>query len=997
MSTLNPERWRQVSPYLDQALSIPESELAPWLESFRTERPDLLDLVQELLQEHRALNQAQFLERPPVQSALAGQAIGAYTLTSPIGQGGMGSVWLAQRSDGRFKRKAAVKFLNAALIGHQGEDRFKREVAILGRFLHANIAELLDAGVTSWGQPYIVLEYVEGEPIDRYCDEHKLQVGERVSLFLDVLGAVAHAHAHLIVHRDLKPSNVLVNQDGHVKLLDFGIAKLLKTDGQLDAPSLLTREGDSPLTPEYAAPEQVTGAPITTATDVYALGIMLYQLLSGQHPAGSGLRSPADLVKAIVDTEPSRPSTVVQLSSPNREAVTATAAKRATTPDKLHRQLRGDLDTIVGKALKKNPQERYASVIALADDLHRYLKHEPISARPDTLAYRTVKFVRRNRVVVSLAALALLALALGLSAALWQAHIARRETRVATSVQDFLEGIFRANSSDQADPVKARQTTARELLDIGARKIDGELSDVPEAKLNVLGTLGSMYSDLGLDDQAVSMQRKRVGLARARYGNHSTEVAAALIALGSALFQSSSPGEGEAFLLEANRILDSRRDFRSQLRGELLTYLAQHYQSSDLPRALEYSQQAVDIDRQYPNGPSLAESLYIEGTVLNSLGRRRQAERLLEEASQVSMKLKGDPNPSLPRYYAILGDTQQELLDFAAAEQSFRHAAIAAQKLNGDDHVDTLETELRLGAFLASTSRTQDGLQHIERARDILQRTHRTDDLFFAPQVFLVYGFALANAGRPEDGLVYISKAVENRRKNRPGTRYLGQMLEQQASVLIDLGRYADAQRAIDEASLIAKRVNAPPTYLEAKDRARLLIAAGRARDADAALDAFHPAAAEAGTLSLEVLRLLTFRAEVALARHDGQAAERLAAQINRDLSGSTARTYSKALESEAALAEGRADLLLGQPPNALPLLQRAVDLRESFLDPGSPSLADARLALAYCQLDLGHPSQAKSLLTKAKKALAAHRELSQQYSLPLHELDKRFGQIPQP
>jgi eukaryotic-like serine/threonine-protein kinase len=994
--TLSSERWLEVSPYLDQALSIPEGERGAWLERFRIERPDLVDLVQELLSEYQALSHAQFLENPPVQSALAGQRIGAYTLTSPIGQGGMGSVWLAERSDGRFERKAAVKFLNAALIGHNGEERFRREGAILGGFVHANIAELLDAGVTSWGQPYIILEYVEGAPIDDYCDEHKLQVRERVSLFLDVLGAVAHAHAHLIVHRDLKPSNVLVNKDGQVKLLDFGIAKLLNTEGQHDDPTLLTREGGSPLTPQYAAPEQVTGAPITTATDVYALGIMLYQLLCGHHPAGSALRSPADLVKAIVDTKPSRPSTIVQTSTSDTEPVIATAANRGTTPEKLQRLLRGDLDTIAGKALKKNPQERYASVTALADDLRRYLKHEPISARPDTLAYRTVKFVRRNRVVVALASLALLALALGLSAALWQAHIARRETRVATAVQDFLEGIFRANSSDQADPVKARQTTARELLDIGARQINGELSDVPEAKIDVLGTLGSMYSDLGLDDQAVSLQRKRVDLTRARYGNNSAELAEALIVLGSALWQSSSSGEGETVLLEAKRILDSRRDFRSQLRGNLLDQLAQLYQRSDLPRALEYSKQSVEVYRQYPNDPMLADALYLESSMLYVTGRRRESEPLIAEACQVSMRLRGDPNPELPRYFTSLGDTQQELLEFAAAEQSLRHAAIAAHKLDGDDHVDTLETELHLGAFLVLISRTQDGLQHIERALDILERTHRTDDPFFAPQVYLVYGYDLANAGRLEDGLAYISKAVENRRKNRPGTRYLGQMLEQQASVFIDLGRYADAQRAIDEADLIAKHVKIPPTYLGARDHARLLIAAGRANEADAALDAFQPPAPEAGTLSLDALRLRIGHAEVALARHDGQAAESLAAQVDRDLSGSPVRIYLKGLESSAALADGRADLLLGRPSDALPLLQRAVDLRESFLEPASPSLADARLALASCQLDLGNSRQARSLLNQARKALAAHRELSQQYTLPLHELDERFGQIPQ-
>ena len=925
------------------------------------------------------------------------EVIGPYRLVHKLGQGGMGQVWLAERSDGRFERKAAVKFLNVALMGQVGEDRFKREGAILGRFSHPNIAELLDAGVSASGQPYIVLEYVEGKSIDRYCDQGALDVKARIALFLDVLGAVAHAHANLIVHRDIKPSNVLVNKVGHVKLLDFGIAKLLEEEGQENAATLLTREGESPLTPEYAAPEQVTGAPVTTATDVYALGVLLYQLLCGQHPAGRGLHTPASLLKAIVDTEPPRLSDVVTPTRANVKGNATNAAQRSTTPEKLSRLLHGDLETIVAKALKKVPQERYASVTALADDLRRYLKHQPIGARPDTLAYRAVKFVRRNRVVVTLAAVALFALALGLSAALWQSHIARRETRVATAVEDFLEGIFRANSSDQADPVKARQTTARELLDIGARNIDGELSGVPEAKLNVLGTLGSMYTDLGLDDQAASMQRKRVDLARARYGNNSIEVATALIALGSALFQSSSPAEGEPILLEANRILDSRSDFRSRLRADLLSKLAQHYQSSDLPRALQYSQQAVDIYRQYPNDPGLADSLYIEGVVLYYLGRRREAEQLVAEACQASIKLKGDPNPALPRFYAFLGDTQQELLDFAAAEQSLRQAAIAAQKLNGDDHVDTMETELRLGGLLVGASKTQEGLQHIERARDILQRTHRTDDPFFAPQVFLVYGFALANAGRPEEGLTYILKAVENRRKNRPGTRYLGQMLEQEASVLIDLGRYAEAQRAVDEAGLIAKRVNAPPTYVEAKDRARLLIAAGRANDADAALDAFHPPAPEAGTLSLDTLRLLTARAEVALARHDGQSAERLAAQVDRDLSGSTVRTYSKALEASAALAQGRADLLLSHPSDALPLLQRAVDLRESFLDPASPSLADARLALASCHLDLGHSRQAKSLLTRAKKALASHRELGRQYTLPLHELEQRFRQIPLP
>jgi serine/threonine-protein kinase len=359
----------------------------------------------------------------PNTAGLAGQTLGPYTLISQIGQGGMGSVWLARRSDGRFERQAAVKFVNIALAGRATEERFKREGSILGRLTHPHIADLLDAGVSSDGQPYLILEYVDGEAIDQYCDEHKLDVDARVRLFLDVLAAVAHAHANLIVHRDIKPSNVLVRKDGQVKLLDFGIAKLLEDEGSSAAATQLTLEGGGALTPQFAAPEQVTGGAVTTATDVYALGVLLYLLLTGQHPAGPGPHSPARLVKAITETEPLRPSDTT--STANAENL---AEKRATTADKLHRLLRGDLDTIIVKALKKNPQERYASVTGFADDLQRYLKHEPISARPDALAYRTAKFLRRHRTVVTLTAAAVVLVIGSLSAGL---YVANRQRKIA--------------------------------------------------------------------------------------------------------------------------------------------------------------------------------------------------------------------------------------------------------------------------------------------------------------------------------------------------------------------------------------------------------------------------------------------------------------------------------------------------------------------------------------------------------------------------------------
>jgi serine/threonine protein kinase len=427
MSTLSPDQWQALSPYLDQALALTDDERAAWLSQLGEQDPALAAQLGALLVEHRVLAQEGFLENGrfalPNAAGLAGQTLGPYTLISKIGQGGMGSVWLARRSDGRFERQAAVKFVSIALAGGATEERFKREGLILGRLTHPHIAELLDAGISSDGQPYLILEYIDGTTIDEYCDQHKLGVEARVRLFLDVLAAVAHAHANLIVHRDIKPSNVLVTTGGEVKLLDFGIAKLLEGEGQTGAATLLTHEGGSALTPQYAAPEQLTGQPVTTATDVYALGVLLYLLLSGRHPAGSGSHSPAELVKAVLELEPPRASDSIRADESK-----LIAEKRAATPDKLRRELRGDLDTIVGKALKKDPQERYASVTGFADDLQRYLKHEPIRARPDTLAYRTAKFLRRNRTVATLSAAAIVLVIGSLSTGL---YVANRQRKIA--------------------------------------------------------------------------------------------------------------------------------------------------------------------------------------------------------------------------------------------------------------------------------------------------------------------------------------------------------------------------------------------------------------------------------------------------------------------------------------------------------------------------------------------------------------------------------------
>jgi eukaryotic-like serine/threonine-protein kinase len=491
------ERWRALIPHLDQVLDLEPDERQPWLSALREKDAALADDLQALVQRHEAIDEGFLADGPdaPVPvSSLAGQAAGAYVLRSQLGQGGMGTVWLAERSDGRYQGTAAVKVLNAALTGRAGEARFRREASILARLRHPHIAQLIDAGVSPLGQPYLVLERVDGERIDRYCDARNLPVEARIRVFLDVLAAVAHAHAQLIVHRDIKPSNVLVATDGQVKLLDFGVAKLLESD-ETGEPTVVTREGESALTPGYAAPEQLTGGDVTTATDVYALGVLLYLLLTGHHPARPQSSSPAELIRAIVDTEPARVSDGVGSQDPSEPSPLERAARRGSTPRKLRGTLRGDLDNIVAKALKKNPAERYASAEAMAEDLHRYLGHLPVRARADSLGYRTRKFVTRHRVVLSAAAAVVIALAVGAAVAVRQARVAAHqrdralvELRRAESTIDFISYLLA-----EARPTEGKPITNAELLARGDAVIDARYANDPATRIHMLLMLADRY------------------------------------------------------------------------------------------------------------------------------------------------------------------------------------------------------------------------------------------------------------------------------------------------------------------------------------------------------------------------------------------------------------------------------------------------------------------------------------------------------------------------
>ncbi len=491
MPVMDGERWRALEPLLDRALELTDSERDVWLTDLRNSSPDLAADVAAILSGEGAADEQGFLAVPLVgpEPSLEGVTLGAYTLERPLGHGGMGSVWLAHRSDGLYAGHAAVKLLSLALLTPSGQARFRREGSILARLSHPSIARLLDAGVASNNQPYLVLEYVEGQPIDRYASEHELPADLRLGLFLQVLDAVGHAHANLIVHRDLKPSNILVTSGGAVKLLDFGIAKLLESEGGGDRATV--GEKTLALTPEYAAPEQVMGGAITTATDVYALGVLLYLLLSGRHPTAEGCTSAGDIILALRERQPS----ILPL---------------------------GDLGAVVDKALRKQPRERYQTVAAFADDIRHYLAHEPVSAHRNLALYRAAKFVRRNAAATAAVTATALALIAATMFSVNQMQNARRDRDAAVFAGKQAAAQVEFLSILMAQ-LGATPLSMRELVDRARAVLERQQTGDPRFHASLLVQLSDRYSDLGESTHRGELLARAESLAIA--GGYTTELA----------------------------------------------------------------------------------------------------------------------------------------------------------------------------------------------------------------------------------------------------------------------------------------------------------------------------------------------------------------------------------------------------------------------------------------------------------------------------------------
>jgi eukaryotic-like serine/threonine-protein kinase len=719
MSTVSSDQWPVLSAYLEEALSLTDEARSAWLSATRTRNPLLADQLEKLLEEHRIVESAKFLHSAPVGTIMdrltvAGQTLGVYTLLSQTGEGGMSTVWLAERNDGRFERRVAVKFLNIALIGREGEDRFRREGKILGLLVHPHIAELVDAGVSEAGQPYLVLEHVEGDHIDSYCDDRKLDIHARLRLFLDVLEAVAKAHSNLIVHRDLKPSNILVRIDGEVKLLDFGIAKLLEDEG--GDLTQITVAGVGLMTPKYAAPEQMKGETVTTATDIFALGTLLYVLLTGCHPCSQDARTPAELITTIIDTEPPRASDVASATWAKTEPAEARAAHRSATPEKLRRQLRGDLDTILAKALKKSPAERYASVTAFADDIRRHLRNEPISARPETLSYRAIKFVRRNLTVVALVTLALFATVAGLIGTLMQARTARlerdfalRQLKRSAALNDFHNFLL----SDAAP--SGKPFTVHALLDRAEQIVARQHATDDPNRVELMVNIGEQDY---IQDEAESSRRILEEAYKLSQGLSDVSVRArAACALASSVARDADITRAENLLQEGLR---------------------------ELPKSPQFALERIDC---LQNGAQIA---LVSNDVQKYLDRTLEAQRVLRESPFDSDSLEMDRWVDLAGAYSRAGQGNEAL-------SAYEHADVLLSWLGRDNTTTAAVLFQNWALGLDQMGRPLEAEAKFRRAIAI-ERAGETEDAV-SPITLINYAKTLRELGRLTEAKDYAERA----------------------------------------------------------------------------------------------------------------------------------------------------------------------------------------------------------------------------------------------
>ncbi|HEY6984831.1 MAG TPA: serine/threonine-protein kinase [Rhodanobacteraceae bacterium] len=965
--------WPRVKALFAAALELPEAERERWIAAECRDDADTLEELRSLLAAHsgpqsdflssggRLLGPVLAATRSDVPGLAAGARIGPYVLVREVGAGGMGQVFLAQRTDGQVKRQVALKLIRGEFTNPELQRRFVRERDTLARLAHPNIATLYDGGVADDGAPYFTMEFVEGEPIDRWCDARRLGVRERVALVARIADAVQYAHRNLIVHRDIKPSNILVTADGEPKLLDFGIAKPLATD----APGDQTGTALQPMTREYAAPEQILHEPITIATDEYALGVLLYRLLTGRMPYRRAELGQIGWSKAIIEESPEPIDRAIDRApTANAPADTAAVADaRGTSADALRRALRGDLEHIVQRALAKSPEARYPTVGALADDLRAYLDHRALSG--GTRMYRLRKFVRRHWLPLTAGAAAAFALLLGAIGIAFEARqrelaaeSALHEAQTSAAVKDFVLGLF-----EKANPnaTQGKLVTLRDAVDLGVQRLDKIPDDQSRLKAELQVTLGRIY------------------------------------------FQLDQYKEAAALHAQAFETLKSRPEDAVLAVADERFWATEVASMGDLARAQELADDAVARLRAVPNPPAneLTRTLYTASWVALKHGDMDRLKRYADEALALASRPPVD-DALLYKALEMKGDLARRQHDFPLAVDSYRQALALSAKTNGADDQESAALGQMLGSALEQMGRYDEALAALQRAMDLNSRVFGESSTR-ALRLGEVVGLTEFEAGHIDDARQRYARLITLAESHTPvNEELLGELRLNDAEMMVHLGEYARAELLLGKVRDFLKQHSGSDPVEVAETLSTLgevEMQTGHLESAEADLRealATLASAKQTDTALVQArlghVRLL--RGDVPGAIELGREARDTGVKIDGERSHDTALahyyyglalaaadrndeaeaewraaldSYAKLLPPDGLhLLSANARLALGEAlasraearEESLRLLQQGIALREQFFGTGDPRAKAARELVA--EIKAGHPVPAK-------------------------------------
>ena len=820
---MTPARWDRLRAVFDELTDLPEADQAIRLEEYTFGDPEFRQEVEALLLAAREVGQR--FEKPasmgdtmapPSASMLPGTRIGAYQIVREIGKGGMGAVYEATRVDGEFSKRVALKLVPPDRETDALLERFRFERRILARLEHKNIAALLDGGITPDGQPFFAMEFVEGERIDRYCDHHRLGIRARLQLFRQVCAAVQYAHQNLVVHRDLKPGNILVGADGTVKLLDFGIAKLLDPT---EAGDQLTQTGMLPMTTAYASPEQLRGEVVSTASDLYSLGVVLYELLAGRPPFADPSLPILEVRRRMLETVPVPPS---QAAS----AETAALFGEGTTA-RLKRALAGELDNIVLMALRKEPERRYSSAEQLSEDLLRFLAGLPVQAQPDSVGYRLSKFVRRNRLAMGMTVAAVVALVVGTATSLWQARVARAErdrARISTEVANEVTEFFRSVLISAKPNRQGKQVTVLEAIDSVAGAFDTAFAARPAVRAKVAASLGSTFYDLGDYDRALPLLQTAYHLQQSiDSGRVTIEGADAVYNLAGALWSKGRLAQAESLFRRALPMAEQAGESAAEVASGYGQFAALLSDEGHQSEALAMSARVITLLRQDPaNRGALAIALQNRAVFLGDGGQYGEAATALREANVRLTEAFGPEDMRVGHSLQPLAFTLMVLHQYREADSVARLSLAKLQAAVGRTDPRTLSALRTIGEIAVEQGKAAEALPLLQEV--VAARGHGLVEE--SPELAAAYallGRALAQQGRFQDALA----AARESRRLRVGVMGADHPLVYASDnvigdILARMGQHEEAQQVLTSSLAGLERTAGPTHFRTQQARERL-------------------------------------------------------------------------------------------------------------------------------------------------------------------------------